>query len=165
MAGKAGRSGRPPGAQSWHHNATARCGHRLNVLIELWLAPAPERRFTVPPKIKRALAERAIRETLDNEIESPEVVAVDVDDVLAWSRRQAPDGPSLRRKVRGPDAYDQYVARISNAWRSPQGDMNPCPGDDSAVDLIVSLDSANPNVCWTETDGTIVASAVTTFPN
>jgi hypothetical protein len=78
----------------------ARCEQRLNVLIEWWLACAPERRFTVPPKIKRDLAERAIRQQLYNETESPEVVAVDVDEVLAWSRRRAPDGPSLRRKVR-----------------------------------------------------------------
>jgi hypothetical protein len=81
---------------------TARCGHRLNVVIELWLALAPERRFTVPPKKKRALAERAIREQLLAEIESPEVADVDVDDVLAWSRRhntaaRVEDGLTLRR--------------------------------------------------------------------
>jgi hypothetical protein len=96
--------------------------------MEEWLALAPERVFTVPPKIKRALAERAIREVLYNMIEledrNPKVVAkvvfVEVDAVLAWSRRQAPKGPSLHRKVRqGPDPYAQYVARISNAWRSP----------------------------------------------
>jgi len=163
MAGKKGRSGRPPGALSWHQHATARCGHALNAAVELWLALVPERRFTMPPKIRRFTAQNVIRQTLCNEMESPEVVAVNVEDVLAWSRRQAPDGPSLRRKVRGPDAYDQYVARISNAWRSPLGDMNPGPGDDSAVDLIVTLDSAKPNVCWTETDERIVASAVTTL--
>ena len=100
MAGKAGRSGRKKGTLSWYQNATARCGHALNTVIELWLALAPERRFTVPPKIKRDLAERAIRETLDNEIESPEFVAVNVDDVLAWSRRQVRDERSLRRKAR-----------------------------------------------------------------
>jgi hypothetical protein len=150
MAGKAGRSGRKKGVLSWHKNVAARCGHRLNLLIELWLAFAPERCFTVPPKIKRALAEQAIRWELDMielDPENPaEVVIVDVepvaypsllpgwhrfsrDDVLAWSRRQAPKGPSLRRKVRGPDPdpYAEYVARISNAWRSPR-EM-----DDSAV--------------------------------
>jgi hypothetical protein len=127
MAGKAGRSGRKPGALSWHQNVVARCGHRLNVLIEHWLAGAPERRFTVPPKIMRALALQAIREELDNMIEWEKLVdpaaaaAIDVDAVLAWSRRQAPKGPSLRRKVRGPDPddpYAQYCARIENAWQA-----------------------------------------------
>jgi hypothetical protein len=144
MAGKAARSGRKKGALSWFQNPTARCGHRLNVLMEQWLALAPERRFTAPPKIRRALAERAILEVLDMiELEGHEVltidkvvrlilddgpppelrrtwgvVAVDVDAVLAWSRRQAPKGPSLRRRVRGldPDPYDEYVKRLSNAW-------------------------------------------------
>jgi hypothetical protein len=147
MAGKKGRSGRPPGTLSWHQNVPALCGHRLNVLIEVWLALDPERRFTVPPKNKRALAVQAIRHELDMielDPETPEaVVIVDIEpaeraslrpgwirfslaDVLAWSRRKAPVGPSLRRKVRGrgADAYDQYVARISNAWRSPQQDSS-----------------------------------------
>jgi hypothetical protein len=153
MAGKAGRSGRKKGALSWHQNPTARCGHALNAAVELWLALVTERRFTMPPKIRRFTAQNVTRQTLCNEIEleqdpevltiddvdkvlrlirdndpqlrrTPGVVVIDVDDVLAWSRRQAPDGPSLRRKVRGPDAYDQYVSRISNAWRSPQPDMN-----------------------------------------
>ena len=167
MVGKKGHSGRPPGTLSWYQNATARCGHQLNALIELWLAGVPiqiaperwlvqptERRYTVPPKIKHVLALTAIRQVVFNEIEleqdpgvlttdvdkvlrhiqddepdlrqTPGVVVIDVDKVLAWSRRRAPSGPSLRRKVRGPDAYDQYVqyvARISNAWRSPEPDM------------------------------------------
>jgi hypothetical protein len=162
MAGKAGRSGRKKGALSWYQNPVARCGHRLNVLIEMHLALAPERGFTVPPKTKRALAERAMRDVRQMH---PKVGAVDVDAVLAWSRRQAPKGPSLRRKVRPDpdDQYAQYLARISSAWRSPQPDPNPGPGDDSAVSLIISLDSADPSVCWTETDETIIASAVTTF--
>jgi len=150
MAGKAGRSGRKPGALSWHQNAAARAGHRLNVLIEMWLACAPEPRSTVPPKIMRDLALQAIREELDlinlgedvltiDEVvrllllddddpelrRTPGVVVVDVDAVLAGSRRQAPKGPSLRRKVRqrldSDDHYAQYLVRISNAWRSPQG--------------------------------------------
>jgi hypothetical protein len=139
MAGKAGRSGRPKGSLSYLKNPTARCGHRLNVLIEQWLALAPERRFTVPPKIKASLAEQAIREELDMIGLDPEnleeVVIVDIKpvaspslrpgwcrfslhDVLAWSRRQAPKGPSLRRRVQGPDPdpYAQYVERLSNAW-------------------------------------------------
>jgi hypothetical protein len=142
MAGKAGRSGRPPGTLSWHLHPTARCGNRLDVLIELWLAFAPERRFTVPPKIKRDLAERAIRETLDNEIESPEFVAVNVDDVLAWSRRQAPDGPSLRRKV--------------TRWRNDDKDT-------IRQHWIVHFRNPNGFIGWTETDERIVASAATTL--
>jgi hypothetical protein len=113
MSGKKGASGRPSGALSWHQHPTARCGHQLNVLIELWLALAPERRFTVPPKDKRVLAERAIRQVLLNEIESPEVVVVDVDDVLAWSRRHntaatVEGGPTLRRvrRSRNDDSFN-----------------------------------------------------------
>jgi hypothetical protein len=130
MAGKKGRSGRPLGALSWYQNPTARCGHALNAAVELWLALVPERRFTMPPKIRRFTAQNVIRQTLCNEIESSEVAVVDVDDVLAWSRRhntaaKVEGGPTLRRKVR----------------RSRD--------DDSPA----------------ETDGAIVASAVTTFPN
>jgi hypothetical protein len=147
MAGKAGRSGRKPGSKtSWHKNVTALCGNRLNILIVWWLKKAilflPEPRHTVPPKPKAALAQQAILEVLDMiELEdhevltidevvrlildddpelrrTPGVVAVDVDAVLAWSRRQAPKGPSLRRRVRGPDPdpYAQYVERLSNVW-------------------------------------------------
>jgi hypothetical protein len=120
------------------------------VLIELWLALAPERRFTVPPRDKRALAEHAIRETLYSEIESPEVVAVDVDDVLAWSRRhntaaETEGGPTLRRVRRSRD----------------DDSFNPATGIYSAVTF--TLDSANPNVCWTVTDEAIIASAITTL--
>ena len=155
MVGKAARSGRKPGAKtSWRKNVTALCRDWFNIRIEEWLvkasAFASEPRRTVPPKIRRALAERAILEVLDgielekdNEVltldkvhrllllddddpelrRTPGVVVVDVDAVLAGSRRQAPKGPSLRRKVRQrpdpDDPYAQYLARISNAWRSP----------------------------------------------
>jgi hypothetical protein len=153
MVGKASRSGRKPGAKTnWRKNVTALCRDWFNIRIEEWLvkasAFAPEPRHTIPPKFKRPLAERAIREVLDGiDLEeelltmdevvrllllddddpelrrTPGVVAVDVDAVLAGSRRQAPKGPSLRRKVRQrpdpDDPYAQYLARISNAWRSP----------------------------------------------
>jgi hypothetical protein len=126
MAGKAGRSGRKPGALSWHQNVVARCAHRLCVLVEHYLALAPERRETVPPTDKRTLAVQAILTELDILIEQEEfvdpdlvkLVAVDVDEVLAASRRP-PRGPSLRRKVggAGPNAYDEYAERLSNAWK------------------------------------------------
>jgi hypothetical protein len=115
------------------------------VLVEHRLALAPERRFTVPPTDRYRLALQAIREELDlinlgeavltiDEVvrllllddddpelrRTPGVEAVDVDAVLAWSRRQAPKGPSLRRKVgrAGPDPHAEYVARIENAWQA-----------------------------------------------
>jgi hypothetical protein len=69
----------------------------LNVLIEQWLALQPERRFTVPPKKKRLLAERAITQVINNEIDDPAILAINVDDVLDWSRRYAP-APTLRRR-------------------------------------------------------------------
>ena len=78
MAGKKGRSGRRRGSTSWWRNPTALAGHHLNVLIEMWLAGVPiqveperwlmqptERRYTVPPKIKRVLAAMAIRHVMD----------------------------------------------------------------------------------------------------
>jgi hypothetical protein len=126
MAGKAGRSGRPKGSFSFQMNLTARCAHRLSVLVEHYLALAAERRETVPPTDKRTLAVQAILTELDIMIEQEKLVdpdlvklvAVDVDAVLAASRRP-PRGPSLRRKVgaAGPNAYDEYVERISNAWK------------------------------------------------
>jgi hypothetical protein len=132
-------------------NVTALCRDQFNIRIEEWLVKASafssELRRTVPPKIKRALAERTIREVLhmidleeevmtidevvrlilDNDPElrrqTSRVVAVDVDAVLAGSRRQAPKGATLRRTVRQrldpDDHYAQYLARLSNAWRSP----------------------------------------------
>ena len=129
MAGKAGRSGRPPGALSWYRNPTARCGHALNAAVELWLALVPERRFTMPPKIRRFTAQNVIRQTLCNEIENSEMAVVDVDDVLAWSRRhntaaKVEGGPTLRR-VRGSPksikdaAYEEYVKNLVGAWREP----------------------------------------------
>jgi hypothetical protein len=124
-------AGKRPGALSWPKHLTARAGNYLNVLIELWLATEPERRFTVPPKIKRVLAAYACKRVIEIEIEleqhpevltidgvdkilrlikdtttplnylqrTPGVVVIDVDDVLAWSRRLAPD-ITLRRKAR-----------------------------------------------------------------
>jgi hypothetical protein len=110
MAGKKGRSGRPRGSLSWTKNPVALAGHRLNILIEMWLAGVPlptrpgrwlvqptERRHTVPPKIKRVLAEMAIRHVLFLDAESPAVRYIGVDDVLTWSRRRAPN-TTLRRK-------------------------------------------------------------------
>jgi hypothetical protein len=122
MAGKKGRSGRRPGSRSWHRNPKALAGQRLNVLIEMWLAGVPiqvapnrwlvqptERRHTVPPKIKRVLAEIA------------SLGRPDVEDVMAWSRRRAPS-VSLRRKVgvatdEREVAYRKRVQDMASAWR------------------------------------------------
>jgi hypothetical protein len=125
MAGKRGRSGRRgniteeeflagkrPGSPSWPKHPTALAGNHLKVLIEMWLAGAPirigpdhclmpptERRYTVPPKIMRTLAIFAIRHVLNVHADSDEVWDIDVEDVLAWARRRAPDY-TLRRKAR-----------------------------------------------------------------
>jgi hypothetical protein len=78
MAGVKGRSGRLAGSISYPKNPTALAGHHLKVLIEAWLAGVPikighdrylvqpaERRYTVPPKVMRVLAEFAIGHMLD----------------------------------------------------------------------------------------------------
>ena len=123
MAGKKGRSGRRPvnitvdmwlagvrpGSLSWPKNPTALAGNHLNVLIELWLLGVPihvapkgwlvqptERRHTVPPKIKRALAAMAVGHVLAL---YPNLRRPSVDAVIAWTRRRAPS-LTLRHAVR-----------------------------------------------------------------
>jgi hypothetical protein len=117
MAGKRGRSGRPKGAVSWMCNPVALAGHHLNVLMEMWLAGVPigqdiwmwgkplqrrllqptERKHTVPPKIKRVLAQFAIGHVLELH---PYLKRPSVDAVLLWTRRRAPTN-TLRRQARG----------------------------------------------------------------
>jgi hypothetical protein len=116
VAGVKGRSGRPPGSRRW--NPTALAGHHLQVLIELWLAGAPikateiwmadapikladrylappaKSRHTVPPRIKRALAEMAAPYIDVEQVLPP---YIDVEQVLLWVRRRAPAN-TLRRK-------------------------------------------------------------------
>jgi hypothetical protein len=125
MAGKKGRSGRRgkiteeeflagkrPGTPSWPGHPTALAGHHLQVLIEMWLAGVPirigpnhclmpptERRHTVPPKVMRILATFAIRHVLNLYADSETVWHIEVDEVLAWARRRAPD-ITLRRQAR-----------------------------------------------------------------
>ena len=131
MAGKKGRSGRRPGSFSWSRSPTAFAGHHLNVLIELWLGGVPiptrpgrwlpqptERRYTVPPRIKRVLALMAIEHAMGlyPHLGRPEVAAV-----LAWARRRAPS-ITLRRPARAkPDAreraYRAVGRRLANAWK------------------------------------------------
>ena len=86
------KRGRPKGSTSWHNNPVAWAGHHLNWLIELQLSLARERRYTVPPKDKRVLAEKAVRHA-----EQLIGVRPDIDAVIAWARRNPPR-PSLRRK-------------------------------------------------------------------
>jgi hypothetical protein len=84
------KRGRPPGATSWWRNPNNRAAHHAQGLMEVWLAGAPvleirimlsslagkpelqtlikecwskrgnERRYTVPPKIKRKLCQLAV---------------------------------------------------------------------------------------------------------
>jgi hypothetical protein len=122
MAGKKGRSGRRKGSLSWSKTPAALAGHYLNGLIEMWLACVPipmrpdwwavptGRRHTVPPEIKRALAQAAIEyvvrldaKAIEQAIEQgrshgPPITRPSTDQVLAWSRRRAP-AVTLRRKA------------------------------------------------------------------
>ena len=52
--------GRPLGSTSWWRNPANVAAHHANVLLELWLAVAPVRRYTVRPAIKRHLCQLAI---------------------------------------------------------------------------------------------------------
>jgi hypothetical protein len=120
MSGKPGRSGRRrqitleefrAGERavlpSWPKHPTALAGSYVEGLIEMWLGGVPldlgdrclipptKWRYTVPPKIKRELAELAIKQAL---IIHPGR-HIEVEEVLAWTRRRAP-GITLRRKAR-----------------------------------------------------------------
>jgi hypothetical protein len=115
MAGKPGRSGRRRQITLEEFRAGKRpeplswplAGHNLKVLIEMWLAGVPldlgdrclipptERRYTVPPKIKRMLADFAINQA---QMVHPGR-HIEVEEVLAWARRRGPDN-TLRRQAR-----------------------------------------------------------------
>ena len=135
MAGKKGKSGRRPGSTSWWRNPAALAGHQLNAYIEAWLGGVPirvqtregdrwlmpptERRYTVPPKVKRMLAEMAINHVLDS---YPNLKRTTIEQVLAWSKRQAPS-VTLRRQARAKPrdeteiAYREMIERLENAWK------------------------------------------------
>jgi hypothetical protein len=105
MSGKKGHSGRRPGTIVW--TPTAWCGHHLRLLMEIWLAMHPERRYTVPDKVMRAMA-RAIRDLFVEWYphERPPSLAA----ILTWSRRHRPPG-SLRRarpKPISPTSIDNF---------------------------------------------------------
>jgi len=53
-------AGRPLGATSWWRDLTNVAKHHTDVLLELWLAGAPVRRYTVPKATKRYLCQLAI---------------------------------------------------------------------------------------------------------
>ena len=112
MVGVKGRSGRRPGSISYHKNPTAWAGHHFKVLIEMWLAGvsirvAPDKqllgptkhRHTVPPRIKRVLAEFAIGHILEQDAEARKTDAKrgapmkrpDSHAVIEWARRRAPN--------------------------------------------------------------------------
>src|SRR5262249_12948889 len=87
--------GRPPGSTSWWRNLSNFAAHHAQVLMELWLGGAPlseirvmlsslagspeqqalikecwskrgdERRYTVPPKIKRRLCQLAVAHVVE----------------------------------------------------------------------------------------------------
>lgn len=84
-----------------------------------WLIQPTERRHTVPPKFKRALAVMAIGQVKDV-YKFPRRPAVA--DVLAWSRRQAPS-VTLRRPARAKPrdeteiAYQKYLEDLTTAWK------------------------------------------------
>jgi hypothetical protein len=147
MAGKKGCSGRRKGSLSWSKNPAALAGHYLNCLIEMWLAGVPiptrpgwclvqptGRRHTVPPKIKRALAQAAIEhvvqldaKAIERAIEQgrrhgPPITRPSTDQVLAWSRRRAP-AVTLRHKANSAmtparRAWEERLVWLQNAWKN-----------------------------------------------
>jgi hypothetical protein len=144
MAGKKGRSGRRKGSLSWSKTPAALAGHHLNGLIEMWLAGVPiptrpdwwlvqptGRRHTVPPEIKRALAQAAIEYVVwldakaieQGRRHGPPIQRPNTDQVLAWSRRLAP-AVTLRHKAnsaaRTPAqrAWEERLVRLENGWKT-----------------------------------------------
>src|SRR5260370_31743498 len=102
------RRGRPPGSTSAWKNPVSRAANFGNLLMEAWLAGVPiqvrpdrwlplptERRYTVPPRYKRVLAQMAV----NYEKSLYPDVKLSVDQVLAQMSRRAPS-ISLRRKAR-----------------------------------------------------------------
>jgi hypothetical protein len=127
MVGKKGRSGRKPGRKQTPTNVFVR---QLTSLIDFWLSGAPirigdqflqwpsERRYTVPPRVMKALTEFAVRHTVKLFIKdeqysralpmSPKNLAalaqryrdrINISRGLEEVRRKCPDG-SLRRRRR-----------------------------------------------------------------
>jgi hypothetical protein len=108
MSGKKGRSGRRRGRLSF--TPTKLAGHHLAVFIDMWLAGVPigagdhyilpptKRRYTVPKRIKRALAVFAIEHlaAIDPNWRRP-----NIDGVIAWTRRRAPKNTLRRRRRSG----------------------------------------------------------------
>ena len=110
MPGQAGRSGRKVGSTSWWRNPVAVAGHYLNGSIEHWLACAPVRRHTVPPRVKRRLAREAIEHAV--RLHPDWRQRPSVDQVLAWSRRLAPD-ITLRRQKRTDQAQRSHSGSVT----------------------------------------------------
>jgi hypothetical protein len=143
MAGKKRRSGRRKGSLSWSKTPAALAGHYLNCLIEMWLAGVPiltrpdcwlvqptGRRHTVPPEIKRALAQAAIEYVVQLDAKAieqvrrngPPITRPSTDQVLAWSRRRAP-AVTLRHKANNAmtparRAWEERVVWLQNAWKN-----------------------------------------------
>jgi hypothetical protein len=101
------------------------------VLIDSWLAglqigllPQPtRRRQTVPPKIKRALAEIALRsvQALNPDPDSnwPPITADNIKAVMEWTRWHAPyDLLTLRQRKRKPITPDQ-LQELRDKLRDP----------------------------------------------
>ena len=94
-------------------------GVPIQAVPKRWLVQPTERRHTVPPKIKRALAAMAVGHVMAAYTlrGRPTVAAV-----LAWSRRQAPS-VTLRRPARAKPrdeteiAYQKYLEELTTAWK------------------------------------------------
>jgi hypothetical protein len=118
------------------------------IVEECWRHRGSERRYTVPSPIKRKLCRLAILHIMELRLERIEffecqsnktkaieqlIKTPDVDKVLEIVNKQAPQGPSLRRKARDrrgqhqnvastdarQAAYDAYVHELENSWRRP----------------------------------------------
>jgi hypothetical protein len=146
MAGKKGRSGRRPGSRSLS-NPVALAGHHLAVLIEMWLARAPikvapnrrpKRRRTIPPKIKRGLAKKAIAHVVElaslrvgHRRGAKDFYEPDIDDVLQYARRRAPAVTLRDDKKRQSHADPREAAfrllelRARHGWRLGRGIIRP----------------------------------------
>jgi hypothetical protein len=131
------KRGRPLGATSWWRNLEGITAHHANVLLELWLAEAPvfevrvllsslagsrqhqdvitecwgarndERRYTVPPKIKRKLCSLAVAH----------VVELRRDDILRQRAQEA------KRALRKQGWTDMQIEEILSRTGSEPTDL------------------------------------------
>ena len=106
------------------------------LIEECWDERGHNRRYTVPKAIKQKLCRLAIAHVMELRLDTIErqrtkaaktpllIKTPDIEKVLEGVNRKAPEGVSLRRKKRRPDAREEawreMVDELTSAWRGPR---------------------------------------------